>query len=179
MRQIPLGTIPVRSERGEVHGPGPVGNGVVRLPVAFLFLVRGAFLEDEDGIGGGILEVLEQDLPGPRLLAPGLRFPDYHTAAGRHHGEGVHQRVQLFGIEGAGYPLIEVEVALVGLQSLFHDGPGGFLFQDVFGTIQIEDRSQLSATQGAQQVVIGAAWHGGNIVGRKGRGYVGPLAVSH
>src|SRR5512143_1533267 len=45
MRQ-PLGH-PVGSERGEVHRPGSVGDGVVRLPVAFLFLVRSTFLEDE------------------------------------------------------------------------------------------------------------------------------------
>jgi hypothetical protein len=128
-----------------------------QVPVGLLF--GRALHQDDDGLGGRALEILEEGGAGLRLALPALDLAQHDGPARGHHGQRGAEGEDGLGVELPGRALIEVEVAQSGLQGETEDRLDGLVLEDVLGSVQVVDRREISLGQGAQQRVVRPGGH--------------------
>ncbi len=115
--------------------------------------------QGEDGVGTGVLEIGEQGIARPGLLAQLLDTAQHDHAAFGQHGRSVHEAVQPLGVQLAGGTLVHVEITQPRVHRRVQQRRDRLVLQDVLVAVEVVDGVGWARLEAPEELVQGDRPH--------------------
>ena len=122
-------------------------------------LLRAALHQREDGVGTGVLEIGEQRVTRPGLLAQLFDTTQHDLAAFGQHGRSVHEAVQPLGVQLARGPLVHVEITQTRVHRRVQQRGDRLILQDVLVAVEVVDGVGWARLEMPEKLVQGDRPH--------------------